>query len=198
MPTLLPNSPACSHARPSSGSRAVRLACVATGLGALALLGGCSHSATRIYDDRPRYDVWEAMVQAAKEPRYPDWIVVENKVMPIDETETLHVYRELKRDLVTPGLDPHREDQSWRFTAVLLKGEPLTVEFSSPDWAVPAHFWAQADHYFAQVRLRMAEMGPVTPAPGDPMGGGAVPQVRDPKAPGDMPASPAGDGLAQP
>ncbi|MBL9140643.1 MAG: hypothetical protein JNK53_02145 [Phycisphaerae bacterium] len=163
-----------------------------------AAFGGCNHAATRVFDDRPRQDVWDAMVQASKEPRYPDWIVVQNQVLAQDENYSVHVYRELKRDLVTPGLDPHREEEAWRFTAALLPGNPVTVEFTSPDWAVPAHFWAQADHYFAQVRLRLAEMGPITPAPGDPMGARTPRSAQDPKAPGDLPPAPAPGELAKP
>lgn len=163
-----------------------------------AAAGGCSHTATRSFEDRPRQDVWDAVIQASKEPRYPDWVVVENRVHVVDEDQTVHVYRELKRDLVTPGLKPYREDVSWRFTAIVLPGDPLTVEFSSPDWAVPAHFWAQADHFFSQVRLRLVEMGPVTPAPGDPMGGRAAPTARDPHAPGDVPPVPEPGHMAEP
>jgi hypothetical protein len=167
-------------------------------LAAGAALGGCSHSAKREFDDRPRYDVWDAVIQACREPRYPDWIVVDNKVHIVDETQTVHVLRELKRDLVTPGLKPHREDVTWRFSAVVLPGEPTTVEFSSPDWAVPAHFWGQADHFFSQVRLRLAEMGPTTPPPGDPMGARATPNATDPRAPGDAARPPSAGGLAEP
>lgn len=166
-------------------------------LAALTLVG-CTQHRSREFDDRPRQDVWDAVVQASREPRYGDWIVTQNQVHVDDSTQTVHVYRDLKRDLVTPGLDPHREEQTWRFAATILPGEPTTVEFSSPDWALPAHFWSQADHFFAQVRMRLAEMGPVTPLPGDPMAGGTPRAKHDPNAPGDTPPPPKGDGLATP
>ena len=170
------------------------LACASGALGA----GGCSHSATREFDDRPRQDVWQAMVQAAREPRYPDWFVIENQVTVDDADHTVHIYRSLKRDLVTPGTKPRREEATWRFAATLLPSSPTTVEYSSPDWAVPAHFWAQADHYFAQVRLRLAEMGPITPAPGDPMDGRTPAGTRDPEPPGHVAPPPVEGGLAAP
>jgi hypothetical protein len=75
---------------------------------------------------------------------------------------------------------------------------PSTVTFSTPDWSVPGHFWQEADHFFAQVRMRLGEMGPVTPAPGDPLGGAPASATRDPEAPGDAPAAPKGGALAAP
>jgi hypothetical protein len=49
----------------------------------------------------------------------------------------------------------------------------------------------------AQVRMRLGEMGPVTPPPGDPMGGAGA-GARDPEAPGAAPAKPPEGGLAAP
>lgn len=150
-------------------------------------LAGCSHSQEMDFGDRPRQRVWDAMVQASREPRYTNWIVVQNQVHVDQKAERVDVYRDLKRDVVVPGLAPRREEAVWRFAATLLPGEPARVEFSSPDWAVPAHFWEQADHYFAQVRMRLTEMGPVTPPPGDPMAAGARPGSKDPVPPGEAP-----------
>lgn len=178
--------------RESFTARLPLAACVA------AALAGCSHDASHVYDDRPAGDVWQAMKQAAGQPRYADWIVIGNDVLVDESGRRIVISRDLKRDVVEPGLAPHREEAKWRLTAQLESAEPPTVRLSSPDWAVPAHFWAIADQYFAQVRLRLAEMGPVTPPPGDPIGGAAATGKRDPRAPGHVPEKPADGGLAAP
>lgn len=165
---------------------------------AAAALAGCAHEASHVYDDRPSSDVWQAMKQAASQPRYSEWIVIGNDVMVDEPGRRIVMSRDLKRDVVNPGVAPHREEERWRLTATLESSEPPTVRFSSPDWAVPAHFWAIADQYFAQVRLRLAEMGPVTPPPGDPIGGAAATGKRDPRAPGHLPEKPVEGGLAAP
>ncbi len=167
-------------------------------LASCTLLAACGQNSMQDFDDRPRQDVWHAVVQASREPRYPDWIVIENQVSVDDATQTTHFYRLLMRDLVTPGLQPQRQEQTWRFTATVLPGSPTRVELSSPDWAIPAHFWAQSDHFFAQIRMRLTEMGPVTPVPGDPLGGAVPPVKHDPAAPGDPAGAPDQSGLVKP
>ncbi len=174
----------------------VRSACAA--LVAFAALAGCGHSQVCQFDDYPRDDVWMAMVQAARAPRYSDWIVVENKVKVDDAAHRITVYRDLRRDLVEPGLSPQREETQWRFAAVISAQTPTAVTFSTPDWAVPAHFWKEADHFFGQVRMRLGELGPVRPVPGDPMGGAPANSSQDPKPPGHMSEKPAEGQLAAP
>jgi hypothetical protein len=164
----------------------------------LFLLAGCGASQKAVIDDRPHDDVWMAVVQASRAPRYADWIVVENQVKVDDATHRVTVYRDLRRDVVEPGLSPRREERRWRFAAQVSDGTPATVTFSTPDWTVPGHFWTEADHFFGQLRARLAEMGPVTPAPGDPMGGAPAQGAMDQKAPGHVPEPPSAGGLAAP
>lgn len=163
-----------------------------------AALVGCGHSQTCDFSDRPREDVWMAVVQASRAPRYPDWVVIENQVKADDSLRRVTVLRDLRRDVVEHGLDPRREEVEWRFSAQVSAVDPVSVTFSTPDWAVPGHFWQEADHFFAQVRMRLSEMGPVTPPPGDPMGGAPAAGALDPEAPGHVPPAPAGGGLASP
>lgn len=169
----------------------------AAALAALALLGGCGHSQTCQFDGRPRDDVYAAVVQASRAPRYPDWIVVENRVKADDAAQRVTVYRDLRRDVVEPGLEPRREEKRWRFTAQVSDGSPVAVTFSSPDWTVPSHFWKEADHFFGQVSMRLGEMGPTGPAPGDPLGGAAS-QGKGPTPPGHVPPKPAPGQLSAP
>lgn len=176
-------------------ARSVRLVACAALAGSLA---GCGHSQTCDFSDRPRDDVWMAVVQASRAPRYPDWVVIENQVKADDPLRRVTVLRDLRRDVVEHGLDPRREEVEWRFSAQVSADDPVTVTFSTPDWAVPGHFWKEADHFFSQVRMRLGEMGPVTPPPGDPMGGAPAASPRDPEAPGQSPPAPAGGGLASP
>lgn len=181
--------------RASSPRRALLVPALA---GALTALAGCGHSQTCDFSDRPRDDVWAAVVQASRQPRYPDWIVIENKVKVDESQHRVTVWRDIRRDIVGQGLAPRREEKEWRFSAEVSDGAPATVTFSTPDWSVPGHFWQEADHFFAQVRMRLGEMGPVTPAPGDPLGGAPASATRDPEAPGDAPAAPKGGALAAP
>ena len=174
-----------------------RIACLAAVTAVLATLAGCGHSQTCEFDDRPRDDVWLAVVQASRAPRYPGWIVIENQVKVDEAAHRVTVWRDIRRDVVDAGLSPRREEREWRFMAEVLDGPPSAVRFSTPDWAVPGHFWEEADHFMAQVRMRLGEMGPVTPPPGDPLGG-APAGARDPEAPGATPAKPPEGGLAAP
>jgi hypothetical protein len=179
-------------------SAAVRGAALALLAGAVLAPAGCGHSQAADFPDRPRDDVWLAVVQASKAPRYADWIVVQNEVKADDARRRVTVLRDLRRDVVEHGLDPRREELEWRFAAEVSADDPVRVTFSTPDWAVPGHFWQEADHFFSQVRMRLGEMGPVTPPPGDPAGGAAAAGARDPEAPGHVPPAPAGGGLAAP
>jgi hypothetical protein len=154
---------------------------------ASAVLGGCGHSQRCDFDDRPRAEVWQAVVQACREPRYPDWVVVRNEVHVDEADGYVSVYRDLRR-----------EERKWRFTAAVSPSRPTTVTLASPDWAVPGHFWREADHFFGQVRMRLVDLGPVLPAPGDPMGGAAAAGERDPQAPGHRAEPPAAGQLAAP
>ena len=196
----MPETPAaCVRlVRTISNFTAMRSACAGLALLACAVLTGCGHSQACQFDDQPRDDVWLAMVQASRAPRYRDWIVVENKVKVDDAAHRITVYRDLRRDLVEPGLEPQREEVQWRFSAVVSAQAPTTVTFSSPDWAVPAHFWKEADHFFGQVRMRLGELGPVRPVPGDPMGGAPAASSRDPSTPGQMSEKPTEGQLAAP
>ena len=178
--------------------RAARALPLLAAAAALLALSGCGHSQTCDFSDRPRDDVWMAVVQASRQPRYPDWIVIENRVKADDAERRVTVLRDLRRDVMQGSLDPRREEVEWRFSAQVSAEDPVTVTFSTPDWAVPGHFWQEADHFFAQVRMRLGEMGPVTPPPGDPMGGAPAAGTRDPEAPGHSPPVPAGGGLASP
>ena len=78
----MPDSRATSA---SSFALAAALAC------ALAFLAGCGHSQKCDFDDRPRDDVWAAVVQTARAPRYSDWIVVENDVK-VDEASLQKIW----------------------------------------------------------------------------------------------------------
>lgn len=182
---------------PKRDSRPARIVLAVAALASV-LLGGCGHSQRCDFDDRPRAEVFQAVVQACREPRYPDWVVVRNEVHVDEQDGYVSVYRDLRRDVIELGLDPRREERKWRFTATVSPARPTTVTLASPDWAVPGHFWREADHFFGQVRMRLVELGPVLPAPGDPMGGAAASAERDPQAPGHRAEPPAEGQLATP
>lgn len=182
---------------PMPETRPARAMLAATALAAAAL-AGCGHSQKCEFDDRPRGEVWQAVVQACREPRYADWIVVSNEVSVSDADSRVSVYRDVRRSVDGITTRARMEERKWRFYATVSSERPTTVTLESPDWRVPAHFWREADHFFGQVRMRLTEMGPVLPAPGDPIGGAAAGSEADAKAPGHKPEPPPAGGLASP
>ena len=94
---------------------------VACAAAALVPLGGCGHSQRAEFDDRPRGEVWQAVVQACRAPRYPDWVVIANEVSVDDASSRVSVYLDLRRDVVEPGLVMRPLGTKWtlRVTAVL-------------------------------------------------------------------------------
>ena len=112
----------------------------------------------REFPGHTRDQVWKAMVQAADDPRYADWVVLENKVWRDDAQSRIEILRDLVRDVMVPGQDPKREEAEWRFSAELVNSNPPSVEFSTSTITVPAHFWLQARHYLDEVDRRLAGM----------------------------------------
>ena len=112
----------------------------------------------REFPGHTRDQVWKAMVQAADDPRYADWVVLENKVWRDDAQSRIEILRDVVRDVMVPGQDPKREEAEWRFSAELVNSNPPSVEFSTSTITVPAHFWLQARHYLDEVDRRLAGM----------------------------------------
>ncbi|MSR34471.1 MAG: hypothetical protein EXS12_06715, partial [Phycisphaerales bacterium] len=123
----------------------------------LPVLAACG-TKDRDFPGHTRDQVWKAMIQAADDPRYADWVVLENKVWRDDEQSRLEILRDLVRDVVVPGSDPRREETKWKFSAQLTDTEPPGVEFSTSTITVPAHFWLQAYHYLDEVDRRLKGM----------------------------------------
>lgn len=140
-------------------------------LAAIPWLPGCAQS--RTYEGYSRDEVWQAMVSAAKHPRYRDWVVMDNQISTNEPQARVEIWRELKRDVVLPGQKPYREEAEWRLTSALEEGSAPIVRFSTSDLCIPAHFWLQADHYFDEVQSRLAvpaqPMAPPTVPMDDPM-----------------------------
>ncbi|MBX3354757.1 MAG: hypothetical protein KF724_03555 [Phycisphaeraceae bacterium] len=161
------------HASPDaapSGARGRRSSCVAWCMlaAAAATASGCSQS--RSFEGHTRDEVWQAMVAAAKQPRYRDWMVMDNMVWTDEPGARVEIWRELKRDVVLPGQKPYREEAEWRLRGTLEPGDLPVVRFSTSDLCIPAHFWLQADHYFDEVQSRLMAMAPARAiAPSVPM-----------------------------
>lgn len=134
----------------------------AVALSVVALVGCASESAT--FSGRPRDQVWTAMVAVAEQPRYDDWRVLENRVVVDDERQEIYIARQLRRDLVRPGIDEVRQDRSFRFDIVLeatpsdQPDAPPKVVFSTVQPIVPARLFDEADRYFAEVAELLGEV----------------------------------------
>ncbi|MGI9015169.1 MAG: hypothetical protein ACR2GY_13110 [Phycisphaerales bacterium] len=117
------------------------------------LMGGCT-TRTETFSGYDSSAVWSAMVAAAENPtNYNNWSSVENKVTPNAETGVIHVYRELRRDVVHRGMKPRREGAVLEHEITMLTndvGEPV-VKFKSRHLDVPASAREEADAYFESV-----------------------------------------------
>ncbi len=127
------------------------------GILSLSALTACG-TKDREFPGHSRDQVWKAMVQAADDPRYADWIVVENQVWRDDLNSRLEILRNVRRDVMVSGEAPRREETEWRFSAELTDTDPPAVEFSTSTITVPAHFWLQARHYLDEVDRRLNGM----------------------------------------
>ena len=123
----------------------------------LSILSACG-TKEREFPGHSRDQVWKAMVQAAEDPRYADWVVTENQVWRDDIHNRIEILREVRRDVMIAGHEPRREQNEWKFTAALTDTDPPAVEFSTTTITVPAHFWLQARHYLDEVDMRLKGM----------------------------------------
>ena len=119
----------------------------------LLLLTGCS-SPSQTFEGFSTDEVWTAMVDAAENPSgYDEWSVVKSSVAADPETQRVHIYREVRRDLVLERTDPRRENKTIEQEVQLSEtdlGEPR-VTFKSRHLDVPAKARLAADQYFADV-----------------------------------------------
>lgn len=127
---------------------------------ALAAGSGCT-SRTAAFDGLPSDRVWPAMVATARTPNYGDWKVLDNQVLADDGTQTIEVYRTLKRTRIDPDNPPRPEQKTWKFQIQLTSDAAgSTVRFSARQFAVPDHVWREADRFFAQVRETLGSPAP--------------------------------------
>ena len=125
--------------------------------GLMALLGGCG-TAEREFPGYSRDQVWKAMVETSQDPRYPDWFVVDNDVWRDDASGTVEIRRDIRRDLVVVGQKTRREEERWKFTAVVQSTEPPLLTFTTSTPCVPAHFWEQGQQFLNEVERRLSGM----------------------------------------
>lgn len=168
---------------------------------ALPTLAACTNR-QQAYPDVPPEQLWTAMKAAAREPTYRDWFVLENSVAVDEADRRIEVYRELRRDVVSPSTPPLREDQSWRFTITMdapPPPKPPEATFVSRTAGVPAHAWDEADRFFADVQALLdgapfgarpaAPSTVVTPSAGLPGPVSVPPSQAQPLPPAPAPTS---------
>lgn len=175
----------------------------ALALAALAL-AACG-STEREFPGYTKDQVWKAMVETAEDPRYPDWVVVNNEVFRDDASATVEIRRDLRRDLVIVGQKPRREQCEWKFTATVESTEPPTLVFKTDTMTIPAHWWMQEQQFVNEVERRLAGVAlppprtasaiarPAVPSDAPPAAGAEGIQVKaagsEPAVPGEIPES---------
>jgi hypothetical protein len=136
--------------------------CVAIAASVL-LLAACT-SEVRVFDGYDPGTVWQAMLTAAQQPRYPDWKVTANDVW-VDETRhRIEVLRLVRRVYFQPAAPPHHEDRTWRFEMRLEHSEPPEATFVSRGFGMPTEAQAEALRYFADVEAALLHL-PEPPPP---------------------------------
>ncbi|MHC4138003.1 MAG: hypothetical protein ACYS0K_23940, partial [Planctomycetota bacterium] len=79
--------------------------------------------------------------------------VVTNEVW-LDEPEArIEIFRRLSRPVPRPGAEPQSQQRDWRFQIRLESSDPPAATFVSRSGGVPMHAHAEAERYFADVRL---------------------------------------------
>jgi hypothetical protein len=123
---------------------------------------GCASQSTT-FPDRPRNQVWTAMVAVAENPDYPDWRLVDNEVAVSPDADRILIHRRVRRNLIEPGSPMRQQDRDWVFEIRLFDTEPPKAVFSSPTMVVPVWLRQEADRYFRSVRELLGE-SPQAPA----------------------------------
>lgn len=96
--------------------------------------------------------VWNAMIEAAEQPAYPDWVVTDNRVWVDHETSRVEIYREIKRDIRVPLSRVQRQERTLRHQMVLLQeADGPVVEFYGRSGGIPAREELESERYFAQL-----------------------------------------------
>jgi hypothetical protein len=177
-------------------------------------IAGCS-SHRQSFPESPPDQVWVAMKSAASEPTYTDWIVLENAVVVEEEKRTIQIYRRLRRDQVSPGVAPRRENQEWKLTILMEQASPaapVEAVFIAREPSAPMNAEREAERYFNDVRLLLgldplphsaAQRWSSKPASAanPAMGGGSAARPALPASgasAADAPGSPSGPGSPGP
>jgi hypothetical protein len=136
-----------------------RFARLATATASAVVLAGCT-SEVRIFDGYHPDVVWQAMVTAAHEPRYPDWKVTANDVWVDEARHRIEVLRLVRRVYFQPTAPPHHEDRTWRFEMRLQRSDPPEAKFVSRGFGMPTEAQSEALRFFADVEHLLLKLPP--------------------------------------
>lgn len=115
-------------------------------------LTGCA-TLHETYGGKDPQQVWTAMVAVAQNPSYyDDWLIGQNNVWADDANWSIHLYRELRRDVIGPASGPRRESRTLKHDVTLLDSdEGPVIRFKSRNLDVPVRAYAEAELYFEDV-----------------------------------------------
>lgn len=167
-------------------------------------MAGCG-GVLRNYPGVSREALWRAALGTAERPTgYSDWHVVENGVYADEPTGRIEIYRELKRDYTPAGQTRRRQHETWALTVQLEtdEGQLPAIRIRQNSTIRSPRFTLEADRYFDEVGLRLAQATPqgpsgvprgtAAPAAGVPDTGAdalAVPDAREAVRGGGAPAA---------
>ena len=115
-----------------------------------ALLAGCT-TKSAVFEGRTPEQVWTAMVAIAEEPRYDNWVVVENNVWVDGVFDRIEIQRSLKRDHHRHGSKPVRETEHLELQAVLERTEPPVVTVTVRNAMIRGKGLMAIDHFLAEL-----------------------------------------------
>lgn len=129
-------------------------------------VAGCG-GVMRNYPGVSREALWRAALGTAERPTgYSDWHVVENGVYADEPTGRIEIYRELKRDYTPAGQKRRRQQETWALTIQLEteEGQIPSIRFRQNSTIRSPRFTLEADRFFDEVGLRLAQASPQGPS----------------------------------
>jgi hypothetical protein len=116
----------------------------------------------RKYPGVSREALWSAALGTAERPTgYSDWHVVENGVFADEPTGRIEIYREIKRDWTPLGQTRRRQQETWALTVQVEADDRIpALRISQNSTVRHPRFSLEADRYFDEVGLRLAQASP--------------------------------------
>ena len=117
---------------------------------ASALLAGCT-SKSEVFSGRSPEQIWTVMATVAQEPKYDNWVLLENNVWVDSNYDRIEINRRLKRDYHDEGANSLRQIETLDMQFVLERTNPPAVTGTVRNRMIPVKAHAALDQFFAEM-----------------------------------------------